>query len=122
MPNLKQRPVAGPNPPDTLLASQLLDDLTARSPETPERRLMAAVLLDAAVQFSRCGSRGAIEAECWIRGEDAVHSEAFSFEGVCDALGLDAPQLARGLLRWRRMGGSLRRDRRGARVLPQGVA
>jgi hypothetical protein len=88
----------------------------------PERRLMAAVLLDAAVELSRSGSRGAIDAERWVRGEDAEHAATFSFAGICDALGFDTLYLARGLLRWRAGGGSLRRrGARGASTGPHGV-
>jgi len=61
---------------------------------------MFAVLLDAVIQLRRRNSPGATEAEIWIRGE-GHHDAPFSFEGVCEALGLDAGYLARGLLSWR---------------------
>ena len=41
-----------------------------------------------------------LEAESWILDEHRLH--AFAFENVCDALGLDAGFLRRGLMRWKR--------------------
>lgn len=61
---------------------------------------MFAVLLDAVIQLQRRNSSGATEAEIWIRGEEDGETP-FSFPGVCEALGLDASYLARGLLAWR---------------------
>jgi hypothetical protein len=61
---------------------------------------MFAVLLDAVIQLQRRNSSGATEAEIWIRGEEE-RDAPFSFESVCEALGLDATYLARGLLAWR---------------------
>jgi hypothetical protein len=71
----------------------------ASSSDVPERRLMAAVLFDAALQLSRPGSKGAAEVTRWIRNRDD-ESLPFSFSSVCEALGLDAEYLARGLLAW----------------------
>ena len=88
-------------PPEMLLPSQMASQ-TARSPEC---RLIAAVLLDAALQLSRHGSKGAAEAERWIRRSDGG-DEAFSFVGVCEALQLEPTYLARGLLRWQARGAS----------------
>jgi len=64
---------------------------------------MFAVLLDAVIQLRRRNSPGATEAEIWIRGEEANDSP-FSFDGVCEALGLEPAYLARGLLSWRTSG------------------
>lgn len=76
---------------------------------------MLAVLLDAIVQLRRPGSTGAIEAVEWIRGE--APDTPFSFPVVCEALGLDATYLTRGVFAWARnahaaaspRGGRLRR-------------
>lgn len=73
---------------------------------SPERILMMAVLQDA-VTCLQCyvGSRHEgkrrlyLEAENWILDEDRHY--AFSFENVCDALGLNASFLRRGLMRWK---------------------
>jgi hypothetical protein len=86
--------------PDTLLPDQYFDRLTARACDTPEKRLMFAVLLDAVIQLQRRNSTGATEAEIWIRGEEG-DAAPFSFPNVCDALGLDPTYLGRGLLSWR---------------------
>jgi hypothetical protein len=86
--------------PDTLLPDQYFDRLAVRACDTPEKRLMFAVLLDAVIQLQRRNSAGATEAEIWIRGEEGDDTP-FSFPNVCEALGLDATYLSRGLLAWR---------------------
>jgi hypothetical protein len=106
-------------PPEMLLPSQLFDTM-AGQPRSPECRLIAAVLLDAALQLSRRGSKGAADAERWIRRIDG-DDEAFSFVGVCEALRLEPTYLARGLLRWQARGMSAaklptRHSGRGARA------
>jgi len=104
-----RRPAADGSIPDTLLPDQYFDRLATRPCESPEKRLMFAVLLDAVIQLQRRNSVGATEAEIWIRG-DAGGDGPFSFRNVCDALGLDATYLAHGLLAWRASPGA------GARV------
>jgi hypothetical protein len=86
--------------PDALLPDQYFDRLAARASDTPEKRLMFAVLLDAVIQMHRRNTTGAVEAELWVRSPEAGESP-FSFRNVCDALGIDASYLARGLLDWR---------------------
>ncbi|MEO6029952.1 MAG: hypothetical protein ABIR79_24055 [Candidatus Binatia bacterium] len=84
-------------PPDTMLPVQFFDRMV--SSDTPEKRLMFAVLLDAIVQLRRGDTPLAIEAERWIR--DEVDGVAVSFPDACDVLGFETEQLARGLLSWR---------------------
>jgi hypothetical protein len=86
--------------PDTLLPDQYFDRLAARASDTPEKRLMFAVLLDAVIHLQRRNSDAAAEAERWIRSEPDDESP-FSFQNVCEALGIEAGYLARGLLTWR---------------------
>src|SRR5262245_51893528 len=74
--------------------------VTSRLVDMPEKRLMLAVLLDAIIQLRRPGSTGAIEAADWIRG--AASDSPFSFPAVCEALGLDATYLTRGVFAWAR--------------------
>jgi hypothetical protein len=88
--------------PDTLLPSQYLDRTRRRTEHDGERRLMIAVLDDAVhVYRTQLGARDGRarqlfrEAEQWI--EDTDRSWLFSFENVCDILGLDAEYLRRGL-------------------------
>jgi hypothetical protein len=80
--------------PDALLPEQYFERLAGSTREMPEKRLMAAVLLDALVQLQREGSASAAEVRAWIAGRGAG---LFSFANVCEALGLDAAYLARGL-------------------------
>jgi hypothetical protein len=89
--------------PDALLPEQYFDRLAARASDTPEKRLLFAVLLDAVINMQRRNSVGAAEAEQWIRGEDGDDSP-FSFRNLCDALGIEPSYLARGLLAWRSRG------------------
>ena len=84
--------------PDTLLPEQYFDRLAPRVCDTPEKRLMFAVLLDAVVQLQRRHSPAATDAEIWIRGEEDRDDAPFSFRNVCEALALDPSYLARGLL------------------------
>ena len=99
-----RRGAADVSVPDTLLPDQYFDRLAARACDSPEKRLMFAVLLDAVIQLQRRNSSGSTEAEIWIRGEEDVETP-FSFHSVCEALGLDASYLARGLLAWRTSAG-----------------
>jgi len=92
--------------PDTLLPEQYFDRLAARASDSPEKRLMFAVLLDAFISLQRANSIGANEAELWIQSDDAT--TPFSFKGICEALGIEASFLARGLLTWRSTLGSSR--------------
>ena len=77
----------------------LFDSIAASASDLPERRLLAAVLFDAVLQFARRGSTGAADAARWIRDRDEDDAP-FSFSAVCEGLGLDADYLARGLLKW----------------------
>ncbi len=81
--------------PDALLPAQYFERVAGNAREMPEKRLMAAVLLDALVQLQREGSSNAAEVRAWIAGAGRGH--LFSFDNVCDALGLDPGYLARGL-------------------------
>lgn len=88
--------------PEVLLPVQ---QITAfHGPSTPERRLVAALLEDAVNCFQkyrfakdRRGRRLFWEAAEWLMGEEGEW--AFSFERVCEVLGLDPDCLRRGLQR-----------------------
>ena len=86
--------------PDAILPEQYFDRLAARASDTPERRLMFAVLLDAVIHLQRRNTPACSEAERWIRN-DGAEDFPFSFRNVCEALGIDATYLKRGLLAWR---------------------
>jgi len=98
--------LAGLFQPDTLLPSQFFDRVRRRSEHDGERRLMIAVLEDAVdVYRKQVGARDARgeqlfrEAEEWI--EDPDRTWLFSFQNICDVLGLDASYLRRGLHAWK---------------------
>ena len=95
------RPLFDVSIPDVLLPEQYFDRLTARTSDTPERRLLFAVLLDAVILLQRRNTSGSAEAERWIRNE-ADSDFPFSFRNLCEALGIEPGYLQRGLLSWRR--------------------
>jgi hypothetical protein len=84
--------------PETILPIQYFDRLSVRVTDIPEKRLMFAVLLDAVIHLQRRDSRGAAEAVEWIAGEP--DGSVFSFQNICEALGLEPSRLARALLAW----------------------
>ena len=84
--------------PEALLPEQYFDRWAARASDSPEKRLMFAVLLDAVIHLQRRDSRGAAEALEWIRGEG--DGSVFSFQNICESLGLEPTGLARALLAW----------------------
>ncbi len=89
----------GPSPsvPDAILPVQFFDRTGVS--DTPERRLIFAVLLDAIVQLQRGDPIVALAAERWIGGE--IDDVPITFSDACEVLGLEARNLARGILSWR---------------------
>ena len=85
--------------PELITPEQFYQPVAGRLVTMPERRLMYAILLDAILQLQRRDSTRAAEAELWIRNQD--DDWPCSFANVCDALGIEAPRLARQLLKWR---------------------
>ena len=92
--------------PDTLLSDQYFENLRRKTFFEPEKRLMLAVLEDAIRYyqdnlFSRNSKRKRIfdETEEWIVIPDS--EGVFSFDHVCETLGLSPEYLRRGLLRWK---------------------
>ncbi|MBI3767713.1 MAG: hypothetical protein HY271_04360 [Deltaproteobacteria bacterium] len=84
---------------DVLLPEQYFDRWARRASDSPEKRLMFAVLLDAAMQVQGRKRKDAAAAEEWIRGTDCANAP-FSFRSICEALDIEADYLARGLLSW----------------------
>jgi hypothetical protein len=82
--------------PDVVLPDQFFAGGTLGLPDSPEKRLMFAVLLDAISQLRQRQSTRAIEAEQWIR--DEADEGVFSFANVCGVLGFEPRSLASGLL------------------------
>jgi hypothetical protein len=62
------------------------------------RALMLAVLEDAIACFESTNAKLVQEAEEWINSNDEW---VFSFNNVCETLGLDPDRLRKGLLRWK---------------------
>lgn len=92
--------------PDTLLSAQYFDNLRRKTLLEPEKRLMLAILEDGihCYRDNLNASRGKKkrdfdEAAAWIVDADA--DWVFSFESVCDSLGLNPAYLRQGLLRWK---------------------
>jgi hypothetical protein len=92
--------------PDTLLPAQYYDTLRRKTLLDPEHRLMLAILDDAIACYqgnlfarNRKNKRLFDDAEEWIvtPGSDWI----FSFDHVCETLGLNPAYLRRGLLQWR---------------------
>ena len=82
--------------PDVVLPDQFFAAGAIGLPDSPEKRLMFAVLLDAITQLRQRDSTRAQEAERWIR--DNEDEGVFSFSNVCAVLGFEANFLATGLL------------------------
>jgi hypothetical protein len=96
--------------PDTLLPSQYFDRIRRRATFDGERRLMVAILEDAIdVYRKQAGARDRkrrqlfADAEAWIESADT--GWIFSFENICDVLGIDAAYLRSGLRTWKSRAG-----------------
>ena len=92
--------------PDTLLPSQYFDRIRRHVEHDPERRLMIAVLEEGVNDYlknvgARDPHRRALfaDAEHWIEDRDA--SWLYSFENICNVLGIESDYLRRGLHAWR---------------------
>jgi hypothetical protein len=95
--------------PDTLLAAQYFDNLRGKSLLEPERRLMLAILEDAISRYQenmfsqdKRSKRHFQEVQEWIG--DADSDWIFSFENVCESLGLNPDYVRQGLRRWKEKG------------------
>lgn len=92
--------------PDTLTSYQFSKVFRQKSHLGPEERLMFAVLTDAIECFQKyLGKHGRrfrtlfSNAEAWITNTDA--RELYSFDHVCDVLGINPSYLRFGLNQWR---------------------
>lgn len=93
---------------DVADSAEYLETIRRKVALEPERHLMLAVLEDALVcfqknLFARTAKKRAefAEAEGWILSED--DSALFSFETVCDTLGIEPGYLRRGLAEWKKV-------------------
>ena len=92
--------------PDMLVLEEFCQTCTRRISLEPEMALMLAVLEEAISCFQRYvlapggkGKRLFREAEQWITEKDSEW--LFSFENVCEAVGLSPGFVRSGLLRWK---------------------
>jgi len=92
--------------PDILLCEKYQESLIRKTPIEPEKDLMFAVLEDAICCFgktlrarTRQGKSLFRETEDWIleRGTEGI----FSFENICEILGLSPQYIRQGLIRWK---------------------
>jgi hypothetical protein len=98
---------AHPMAPDILTLPQYYDGMHRDNPETYAiKRLMFAVLADAVRCFhtyaqarSRAGRRMFGEAEWWISDRDS--EGPFTFQAICETLGIEPDRLRDGLHQWR---------------------
>jgi hypothetical protein len=104
--NVEER-VAGLFQPDTLLPAQFLDTYRRKAHLEPETSLMLAVLEDAVAcyqKYALARDENGVElfrdAERWILQKDAAW--LFSFDNICDSLGMNPDYLRAGLVRWKR--------------------
>ncbi len=104
--NVEER-VASLFQPDTLLPSQFLETYRRKAHMEPEKVLMLAVLEDAVACFQKYvlardehGRELFRDAEAWVMQEDAAW--LFSFDNICESLGINPAYLRRGLVRWKR--------------------
>lgn len=93
--------------PDTLLPEQYLDTFRRKLHLEPEKKLMLAVLEDAIACYQKHvlardgkGKNLFREAEEWV--EDRSREGIFSFNSVCESLGLNPDYLRRGLSEWKK--------------------
>lgn len=99
--------------PDTLLSAEYFERLRRQTLD-PEKRLMLAIIEEGIASYqkylcaeNRRGKNLFGEAEKWIWDED--DNWVFSFENICEALGLTPTYIRCGLLRWKERELSARR-------------
>ena len=100
--------------PDMLLSAQYFENLRRKTHFEPEKRLMLALLEDAISCYqdnliSRSGKKKRLfeDTEQWVLRTDG--DWIFSFDNVCDALGLNPEYVRQGLLRWKERSQKVRR-------------
>ena len=92
--------------PDCLLPTQFFEALKRKNLPTGEHRLLLALVQDAIDCFQKHihspdpkRRQLFLDAESWIGSDDDY--EAYSFNNVCETLGMSPAYMRRGLLRWR---------------------
>ena len=93
--------------PDTLLPDQYLDTFRRKLHLEPEKKLLLAILEDAVACFQKYlfapeskGKAQFRDTEDWIF--QGAELGVFSFDIICETLGLDPNYLRRGLAHWKK--------------------
>src|SRR5262245_54149186 len=91
---------------DSLTAQQFYNAFKRTAHLVPEKTLMLAILQDAVAVFQnyagiqeRKRRELFLEAEAWILATDRTY--LFSFDNICELLGLNPIYLRQGLMRWK---------------------
>jgi hypothetical protein len=112
--------------PDVLLPIQYFAALKRKRFSSGEHRLLIAIMQDAVECFqkhihARDSKRRQlyVDAESWISSDD--YSGTFSFNNVCDLLGMSPEYLRQGLIDWRDRERTRRRGRLLDAVRSQGI-
>ena len=92
--------------PDTLLPAQYLDTVSRKINLDPEKKLMLAILEDSITCYQKNifardgkGKNQFSEVEDWILHEEG--DWVFTFESICESLGLNPKYVREGLIRWK---------------------
>jgi hypothetical protein len=107
--------------PDTLLPAQYFAAFSREGGLVRERRLMLAVLQDAVECYQKYAlardPRGVElfkDASTWI--ESGEREWPFSYENICEVLGLNPEYIRKGLSKWRQQRGPIKKT--AARIVP----
>jgi hypothetical protein len=101
--------VASLFPPDSVSPAQYLETVCRKTYVEAEQKLMLAVLEDAVTCFQGYfATRDKKEARLFCEAEDWILQQEksdwlFSFDNVCETLGLNPGYIREGLLRWRHL-------------------
>ena len=111
--------------PDTLLPAQYLETVRRKTHLDPEKKLMLAVLEDGVTSYQKYihaqdGKEKNLfrEAEEWILNENS--DWLFSFESICESLGLNPKYIREGLIRWKENKLAERTTAKVVRLAPRG--
>lgn len=107
--------------PDTLLPAQYFAAFSREGGLVRERRLMLAVLQDAVECYQKYAlardPRGVElfrDASAWIESQE--REWPFSYENICEVLGLNPEYIRKGLSKWRQQRGPIKKTT--ARIVP----
>ncbi len=93
--------------PDTILPPQYLETVCRKTHLEAEQELMLVILEDAVTCFQKYfAARDKIETRLFRESEEWILRREksdwlFSFDNICETLGLDPGYIREGLLRWR---------------------